>query len=225
MTDGNGAAPSPLQDLLLRMRDDLYRGRQEGVAEGVSEALRLGGDPQEVLSGGLIAAMDVVGRDFRDGKLYMPEVLVAARAMKAGLRILEPLLAGGGGATSGRVVLGTVSGDIHDIGKNLVAIMMEGAGFEVVDLGIDRSAEDFIAAVKEARPRILGMSALLTTTMPAMGKVVEALRAEGLREELVVLVGGAPLTPAFAQAIGADAYCRDAAVAVETAKALLRQKG
>ena len=222
MTGGSGSIPTPLAGVLVRMREDLYRGRAEDVMTAVSQALNMGALPRDILSGGLIAGMDEVGKDFRDGKLYMPEVLVAARAMKAGLRVLEPLLAGAGAPSLGRVVLGTVAGDIHDIGKNLVAIMMEGAGFEVVDLGIDRSAEDFLAAVKEARPHILGMSALLTTTMPAMGQVVEALKAEGLRDSVVVLVGGAPLTPAFAQAIGADAYCRDAAVAVETAKRFLK---
>jgi corrinoid protein of di/trimethylamine methyltransferase len=225
MTGEGGSISTPLEDLLIRMREDLYRGRDGDVAAAVTQALSMGTSPREVLSGGLLGGMDAVGRDFRDGKLYMPEVLVAARAMKAGLRVLEPLLAGAGAPSLGRVVLGTVEGDIHDIGKNLVAIMMEGAGFEVVDLGIDRSTDDFLAAVKEARPQILGMSALLTTTMPAMGKVVEALKAEGLRDDVVVLVGGAPLTPAFAQAIGADAYCRDAAVAVETAKSLLKGRG
>jgi len=225
MTGEDGSISTPLADLLIRMREDLYRGRAGDVATAVCRALEMGTPPRDVLSRGLIAAMDEVGRDFRDGKLYMPEVLVAARAMKAGLRVLEPLLAGTEAPSLGRVVLGTVAGDIHDIGKNLVAIMMEGAGFEVVDLGIDRSTEDFLAAVREARPQVLGMSALLTTTMPAMGKVVEALKAEGLRDDLVVLVGGAPLTPAFAQAIGADAYCRDAAVAVETVKSLLKGRG
>jgi corrinoid protein of di/trimethylamine methyltransferase len=225
MTSGSDASHMALQELLGQMREDLYRGRDGKVAEVVSRALSQGMAPGGILSDGLIAGMDEVGKDFRDGKLYMPEVLVAARAMKAGLRVLEPHLAGSGAATLGRVVLGTVAGDIHDIGKNLVAIMMEGAGFEVLDLGIDRSTEDFVAAVRETRPHILGMSALLTTTMPAMGKVVEALRTEGLREGLVVLMGGAPLTPAFAQAMGADAYCRDAAVAVDTAKALLRGRG
>jgi 5-methyltetrahydrofolate--homocysteine methyltransferase len=195
------------------------------VTAGIAEALELGAAPREVLAGGLIAGMEVVGGDFRDGKLYVPEVLLAARAMKAGIRLLTPLLAGTGAPTLGRVVLGTVAGDIHDIGKNLVAVMLEGAGFEVVDLGTSRSTEDFLAAVREVHPRFLGMSALLTTTMPAMGQVVQALGTDGLRRDLEILVGGAPLTPAFARSIGADAYCRDAAVAVETARALLGARG
>jgi len=172
----------------------------------------------------LVAGMDIVGADFRDGTLFVPEVLMAAKSMKSGMNILRPLLAETGAPQVGTMVIGTVKGDIHDIGKNLVAMMMEGAGFKVVNLGINNEAEKFLAAVREHKPEILGMSALLTTTMPYMGVVIQALREAGLRDQLLVLVGGAPLNAAFAEEIEADAYCRDAAIAVETAKKLLAIK-
>jgi len=191
----------------------------------VNEILGRGVPPAEVLNNGLIAAMEEVGRDFRNGKLFVPEVLRAAKAMKGAMEILRPRLAETDAPSVGRVAIATVKGDIHDIGKNLVVMMLEGAGFEVIDLGINQSAEDFVTAVKVHRPDILGMSALLTTTMPYMREVIAALEKEGLREEVVVLVGGAPLTEAFAQQIKADAYCRDAAVAVDTAKKLRATRG
>jgi 5-methyltetrahydrofolate--homocysteine methyltransferase len=165
--------------------------------------------------------MDVVGVDFRDGVLFVPEVLMAAKAMKAGMEILRPLLAETGAPQIGTMVIGTVKGDIHDIGKNLVAMMMEGAGFKVVNLGINTDVEKFLAAIHEHKPDILGMSALLTTTMPYMDVVIKTLKEQALRDKLIVLVGGAPLNAAFAEEIEADAYCRDAAVAVETAKQLV----
>jgi 5-methyltetrahydrofolate--homocysteine methyltransferase len=174
--------------------------------------------PYDVLTQGLVAGMDIVGVDFRDGILFVPEVLMAAKAMKAGMAILRPLLAETGAPKVGTLVIGTVKGDIHDIGKNLVAMMMEGAGFEVFNLGINNSVEKFMAAIDEHQPDILGMSALLTTTMPYMKVVIEALKERGIRQDMIVLVGGAPLNEAFAEEIEADAYCRDAAVAVETAK-------
>ena len=219
MKDG---AEGPITGILDQIRRDLYGGVSEGVVAGVDEALGKGASPAEILAGGLIAAMDAVGKDFREEKLYVPEVLLAARAMKAGMRVLRPHLVETGASMAGRVVIGTVAGDVHDIGKNLVAMMLEGAGFDVVDLGIGKSAEDFIVAVRETRPQILGMSALLTTTMPGMGEVIRGLEAAGLREGLLVLVGGAPLTDGFASEIGADAYCRDASVAAEKAKAYLK---
>jgi len=210
-----------LEELYEQMGDDLYDGYQEEVVEGVQEALSRGITPYNVLTDGLVAGMEIVGIDFRDGILFVPEVLMAANAMKAGMTVLRPLLAETGAPTVGKMVIGTVKGDIHDIGKNLVAMMMEGAGFEVVNLGINNDADAYMEAIREHRPEILGMSALLTTTMPYMKVVIERLREEGIRDEMIVMVGGAPLNEAFAEAIEADAYCRDAAVAVETAKKLM----
>jgi corrinoid protein of di/trimethylamine methyltransferase len=205
-------------DLWLQMQDDLYDGMKEEIAAQTREALSRGYSPTDVLAKGLVAGMDIVGVDFRDGILFVPEVLMAANAMKAGMEILRPLLVETGAERIGKMVIGTVKGDIHDIGKNLVSMMMEGAGFEVINLGINNDAEKFINAIKEHQPEILGMSALLTTTMPYMKVVVQALKDEGLRDNIFVMVGGAPVTETFAKAVGADAYGRDAAVAVEIAK-------
>lgn len=210
-----------LEELYEQIGDDLYDGYKEEVVEGVQEALNRGIAPYDVLTQGLVAGMDVVGADFRDGILFVPEVLMAANAMKAGMELLRPLLAETGAPVIGTLVIGTVKGDIHDIGKNLVAMMMEGAGFEVINIGINNDADAFMAAINEHKPNIVGMSALLTTTMPYMKTVIERLKEEGIREDLIVLVGGAPLNDAFAEAVEADAYCRDAAVAVQTAKKLV----
>jgi 5-methyltetrahydrofolate--homocysteine methyltransferase len=210
-----------LEDLYLQMQDDLYDGLKEEIPEQVKEALQRGQTPQEILDGGLVAGMDIVGVDFRDGILFVPEVLMAANAMKAGMEILRPLLTETGADRIGTMVVGTVKGDIHDIGKNLVAMMMEGAGFEVINLGINVDAEKFINAIKEHKPDIIGMSALLTTTMPYMKVVVDTLGEEGLRDEIYVMVGGAPVTENFAREVGADAYGRDAAVSVEIAKSYM----
>jgi 5-methyltetrahydrofolate--homocysteine methyltransferase len=204
------------------MKEDLYDGYAREIEEEVHEMLGRGHEPYAILTNGLIAGMEIVGADFRDGILFVPEVLMAAKAMKAGMAILRPLLAETGAEKIGTMVVGTVKGDIHDIGKNLTTMMMEGAGFEVIDLGINNSVENFMAAIEDHKPDIVGMSALLTTTMPYMRVVIEALHAAGIRGELIVLVGGAPLNDAFAEDIGADAYCRDAAVAVETAKRLMQ---
>ncbi|HEY5669268.1 MAG TPA: corrinoid protein [Anaerolineales bacterium] len=211
-------------EILELIQDDLYDGLADEVVKSVKELLSRSMTPYDVLTKGLVAGMDVVGVDFRDGILFVPEVLMAAKAMKAGMEILRPLLAETGAPQVGTMVIGTVKGDIHDIGKNLVAMMMEGGGFTVVNLGINVDADTFIKAIHEHKPEILGMSALLTTTMPYMGVVIETLKEQGLRDQLIVLVGGAPLNDAFAEEIGADAYCRDAAVAVETAKKLLAIK-
>jgi len=208
-------------ELIQQIQDDLYDGLADEVVGGVRILLGRGLMPYDVLTKALVGGMDVVGADFRDGILFVPEVLMAAKAMKAGMEILRPLLAETGAPQVGTMVIGTVKGDIHDIGKNLVAMMMEGAGFKVVNLGINTDAEKFLAAVREHKPDILGMSALLTTTMPYMDVVIKALKAEGVRQDLIVLVGGAPLNAAFAEEIEADGYCRDAAVAVETAKKLV----
>jgi corrinoid protein of di/trimethylamine methyltransferase len=207
-----------IDELYELMKEDLYDGLAEEIAAEVREALSRGNTPYDVLTKGLVAGMDIVGVDFRDGILFVPEVLMAAKAMKAGMAILRPLLAETGAPKMGTMVIGTVKGDIHDIGKNLVGMMMEGAGFEVIDLGINNPVEKYMAAIDEHKPDILGMSALLTTTMPYMRVVIQALKERGIREDIVVLVGGAPLNEAFAEDIGADAYCRDAAVAVDTAK-------
>ncbi len=211
-------------ELLDVMHDCLYDGMADDVVAGVHELLRRGLTPYETLTRSLVAGMDIVGIDFRDGILFVPEVLMAAKAMKAGMAVLRPLLAETGAPTVGTMVIGTVKGDIHDIGKNLVTMMMEGAGFKVVDLGINNDANKFIQAVKEHKTDILGMSALLTTTMPYMKVVIQALKDAGLREKVIGLVGGAPVNAPFAQAIQADAYCRDASVAVETAKRLVAER-
>ena len=208
-------------ELVEQMHDDLYDGMAEEIAEGTQILLDRGWDPNRVLNDALVEAMRIVGEDFRDGILFVPEVLLSANAMKAGMALLRPLLAETGAEQIGKVVIGTVKGDIHDIGKNLVGMMLEGAGFEVIDLGINVDADTYLAALEEHRPEILGMSALLTTTMPYMKVVIEAMKEHGIRDDYIVLVGGAPLNEEFGKAIGADAYCRDAAVAAETAEALV----
>jgi methylmalonyl-CoA mutase cobalamin-binding domain/chain len=208
-------------DLVTQMHDDLYDGMADEIVEGTRILLDRGWGPQEVLNEALVEGMRIVGIDFRDGILFVPEVLLAANSMKAGMEVLRPLLVETGARTIGKVVIGTVKGDIHDIGKNLVAMMLEGAGFEVINLGINTDAEEFIAALEEHKPDILGMSALLTTTMPYMKVVIDAMKERNIRDDYIVMVGGAPLNEEFGMAIGADAYCRDAAVATETAEALV----
>jgi 5-methyltetrahydrofolate--homocysteine methyltransferase len=211
-------------DLVLQMHDDLYDGLKEEILEGTNILLERNWTPYKVLTVALVEGMRVVGEDFRDGILFVPEVLLSANAMKSGMGILRPLLAATGAPKMGTMVIGTVKGDIHDIGKNLVSMMMEGAGFEVVDLGINNPVENYLEALETEEPDILGMSALLTTTMPYMKVVIDTLIEQGKREDYVVLVGGAPLNEEFGKAIGADAYCRDAAVAVETAKEFMARK-
>jgi 5-methyltetrahydrofolate--homocysteine methyltransferase len=208
-------------ELVQQMHDDLYDGLKDEIEEATRILLDRGWAPYDILTQALVAGMKIVGEDFRDGILFVPEVLLSANAMKAGMVILRPLLAETGAPKMGTMVIGTVKGDIHDIGKNLVSMMMEGAGFEVVDIGINNPAENYIEALRREDAQILGMSALLTTTMPYMKVVIDAMKAEGMRDDYIVLVGGAPLNEEFGQAIGADAYCRDAAVAVETAKRLM----
>ena len=212
------------EDLVSQMFDDLYDGMREEIEESVNILIERKWAPYDVLTKALVGGMTIVGADFRDGILFVPEVLLAANAMKGGMAILKPLLAETGAPRVGKMVIGTVKGDIHDIGKNLVGMMMEGAGFEVVDLGINNSVEKYLDAIATEGPDILGMSALLTTTMPYMKVVIDTLVEKGMREDYIVLVGGAPLNEEFGKAIGADAYCRDAAVAVETAKTFMARK-
>ncbi len=212
------------EELVPQMHDDLYDGLKDEVVEGVEILLARGWQPYDVLTKALVEGMRIVGIDFRDGILFVPEVLLAANAMKGGMALLRPLLAETGAPKLGSMVIGTVKGDIHDIGKNLVSMMLEGAGFDVFDIGINNAVESYLDAIDEHQPDILGMSALLTTTMPYMKVVIDTLVEKGMRDELVVLVGGAPLNEEFGKAVGADAYCRDAAVAVETAKQFIAER-
>jgi len=212
------------EDLTAQMHDDLYDGLADEIVEGTEILLSRGWAADKVLNDALVEGMRIVGIDFRDGILFVPEVLLAANAMKAGMKILRPLLAETGAEPAGKIVVGTVKGDIHDIGKNLVAMMLEGAGFEVIDLGINTDVDEYLAALEEHKPDIFGMSALLTTTMPYMKVVIDTMTEQGIRDDYIILVGGAPLNQEFGDAIGADAYCRDAAVAAETATALVQKK-
>ena len=214
----------PDDELVPQIHDDLYDGLKDEIVEAVNILLERGWTPYDILTKALVEGMRIVGIDFRDGILFVPEVLLAANAMKAGMGILKPLLIETGAPRLGKMVIGTVKGDIHDIGKNLVGMMMEGAGFEVVDLGINNPVENYLAALEEHDADILGMSALLTTTMPYMKVVIDTLKEKGARDDYIILVGGAPLNEEFGKAVGADAYCRDAAVAVETAKDFMKRK-
>ena len=226
MSDQDDLDLSSLGDdeLVPQMHDDLYDGLKDEILESVNILLERGWTPYDVLTKALVEGMRIVGIDFRDGILFVPEVLLAANAMKGGMTILRPLLAETGAPAVGKMVIGTVKGDIHDIGKNLVAMMMEGAGFEVINIGINNAVENYLEAIEEHQPDILGMSALLTTTMPYMKVVIDTLKEKGMRDDYIVLVGGAPLNEAFAEAIGADAYCRDAAVTVEIARDFMMRK-
>jgi 5-methyltetrahydrofolate--homocysteine methyltransferase len=207
------------------MLDIIYQSILQGNApeatQGVQQAIDAGLEPGEILNQGMIAAMGEVGQQFESGDLFVPEMLIAARAMKEGLAILQPHLVDAGVEPVGKVVLGTVKGDLHDIGKNLVGMMLEGSGFEVIDLGVDVSPDQFVAAIQEHQPQLVGLSALLTTTMPGMQTIIEALAEAGVRDQVKVLVGGAPVTSQFAEEIGADAYAPDASAAATRAKALL----
>ena len=199
----------------------VLEGNAKGAEAGVKAALDAGIDPDTVLKQGLITAMGEVGRLFEENEYFVPEMLVAARAMQAGLAILKPRLADAGASSAGKVVVATVKGDLHDIGKNLVAMMLEGNGFEVIDLGTDASPDKFVKAVSEHQPQLVGMSALLTTTMPSMNATIKALEEAGLRDKVKVMIGGAPVTDAYARQIGADGYSPDASSAVRLAKSLM----
>ena len=211
-------------ELVEQMHDDLYDGLKEEIEEGTNILLSRDWSAERVLNEALVAGMKVVGVDFRDGILFVPEVLLAANSMKGGMSILKPLLAETGAKPIGTMVIGTVKGDIHDIGKNLVGMMLEGAGFEVFDIGINNSVEDYFAALEEHKPDILGMSALLTTTMPYMKVVIDEMVNRGIRDDYIVLVGGAPLNEEFGTAVGADGYCRDAAEAAAISVAMVAER-
>jgi 5-methyltetrahydrofolate--homocysteine methyltransferase len=210
-----------MDPLIQSIQENVINGQKAPVESLVRQALEAKLPPDEILNTGLIAAMKEVGARFEAGDFYVPEMLIAARAMQAGLAILKPYLVQGGIQSAGRVVIGTVKGDLHDIGKNLVSMMLEGAGFEIVDLGTDVPPEKFIAAIKENNAGLLGMSALLTTTMSNMKLVLAALKEAGVREQVKVMIGGAPVTESYAKEIGADGYAPDASRAVTLAKSLM----
>jgi 5-methyltetrahydrofolate--homocysteine methyltransferase len=212
-------------ELVEQMHDDLYDGLKDEIIEGTELLLDRGWTADKVLNEALVGGMQIVGIDFRDGILFVPEVLLAANAMKGGMAVLRPLLAETGAKPIGKMVIGTVKGDIHDIGKNLVGMMMEGAGFDVINLGINNSVDDYFAALEQHQPDILGMSALLTTTMPYMKVVIDEMVSQNIRNDYIVMVGGAPLNEEFGMAVGADAYCRDAAEASDTGTRLVRTRG
>jgi 5-methyltetrahydrofolate--homocysteine methyltransferase len=208
-------------ELIDQLRQNVIEGNAPATQELVKQALNTGIPAEQILNEGLIAAMRQVGKLFEEGEYYVPEMLIAARAMKGGLDLLRPALAAANVQAIGKIVVGTVQGDLHDIGKNLVAMMMEGAGFEVIDLGVDVSPEKFVEAVKAHQPQLIGCSALLTTTMPKMKATIDALNAAGVRSNVKVLVGGAPVTSKYASEIGADAFAADASAAANMAKSLL----
>ena len=203
--------------ILNEISINLQQGRAKNVKELVQKAIDEGIEPKKILEEGLLAGMSVIGEKFKNNEVYVPDVLIAARAMNAGTEVLKPLLVSSGVKAIGKVVLGTVKGDLHDIGKNLVRMMMEGKGLEVIDLGVDVPAEKFVAAAKENGAKIIAASALLTTTMPEMKNIVEAVKNEGLRDEITIMVGGAPVNDNFCKSIGADIYTPDAASAADAA--------
>jgi 5-methyltetrahydrofolate--homocysteine methyltransferase len=207
-----------MSDILSAISTMVIEGNFADVVESTNQALEEGLSAEEILNKGLMPGMDHVGVEFKAGNMFVPEVLRSAKAMQEAMEILRPLLAESGAETAGKVVLGTVKGDLHDIGKNLVGMMCEGAGFEIVDLGKDVEPDDFVAAVKEHKPQILGMSALLTTTMRAMERTIKALEEAGVRDTVKIMIGGAPVTQDFADQIGADGYAANAASASEMAK-------
>ena len=208
-------------ETLNAISENLQKGKANAVKELVQTALEKGLSAENILNGGLLSGMDIIGAKFKNNEIYIPEVMIAARAMNAGMEILRPVLGSSGGKARGKIVIGTVKGDLHDIGKNLVKMMMDGKGIDVIDLGTDVSAERFIAAAVENDARIIACSALLTTTMPEMKKVVELLEERGLRDSITVMIGGAPVTESYRQSIGADIYTPDAASAAEEAAKVL----
>ena len=210
-----------MSELFAKMAESLIAGKVDEVSSLTQEALDGGQSPQDILQQGLLAGMDVVGQRFKANEMFIPEVLRCAKCMHGAMEILRPLLVETGVKTAGTLVIGTVKGDLHDIGKNLVGMMFEGAGFQVVDIGIDQEPQAFVDAIKEHQAELFGMSALLTTTMPKMGETINAIKEAGIRDQVKIMIGGAPVTAEFAQEIGADAYASNAASAVDTGKELL----
>lgn len=210
-----------MSNILEQMQIDLYDGKFSEIESATKTALEAGMTAKEILNDGLLAGMDVVGRDFKAGDLFIPEVLMCARAMHAGLDVLRPLLAESGEESLGKIIIGTVTGDLHNIGKNLVSMMLQGAGFEIIDLGIDVKPEQFVEAVRDEGAEILGLSAMLTTTMPGMKTTIDALVEAGLRDKIKIVIGGAPVTSDYAKLIGADSYAADAGAAVDVARQLM----
>jgi len=210
-----------MHELLIKINHAVQKRQKDELIPFIEAAIEAGLDPKEIIDKGLITAMDVVGSEFSDGIIFVPEMLVSAMLMKKGLKLIKPLIASGGEDKKGTVLIGTVKGDLHDIGKNIVVMLLEGAGFEVVDLGVDLSVEQVVTKVVELKPQILGLSALLTTTMPEMKKAIAALTESGFREQVKVMVGGAPLNQSFADSIGADGYAKDAAEAVSLARKMI----
>ena len=210
-----------MSELLGKMAESLIAGKIDEVVDLTKQALDGGAAPVDILDQGLLAGMDVVGKRFKAEEMFIPEVLRCAKCMHGAMEILRPLLAETGAESIGTLIIGTVKGDLHDIGKNLVSMMFEGAGFNVVDLGIDKEPQVFVDAIKEHKAKLIGMSALLTTTMPKMGETINAIQEAGLRDQVKILVGGAPITAAFAEEIGADGYASNAASAVEKGKELI----
>ncbi len=210
-----------MSELFAKMAESLIAGKVDEVTDLTKEALDGGLSPQDILEQGLLAGMDVVGQRFKANEMFIPEVLRCAKCMHGAMEILRPLLVESGVKTAGTLVIGTVKGDLHDIGKNLVGMMFEGAGFEVVDLGIDQEPQAFVDALKDHKAELFGMSALLTTTMPKMGETINAIKEAGIRDQVKIMIGGAPVTAEYAKEIGADAYASNAASAVDTGKELL----
>ncbi|MBW2021666.1 MAG: corrinoid protein [Deltaproteobacteria bacterium] len=213
-----------MEEVLKKISENLIKGNAPAVEELVASALKEGIAPKAIMDNALVTGMAVVGNKFKNNELFLPEVMIAARAMKAGLKILEPVLRKSNAELKGTLVLGTVRGDLHDVGKNMVSMMFRGAGFEVIDLGIDVPDEVFVEKIREHCPEVVGLSALLSTTLPAMKSTVEAINAAGLHEQTIIMVGGAPVTKEFANEIGADGWAPDAASAVEQAAALLKER-
>ena len=210
-----------MNDYLQTIYNGIITGNKPGVLQGIKAAIEAGIPVGEIINDGMIAAMGDVGKRFESGEFFIPEMLVAARAMQAGMNEIKPYITETDIETSGKIVIGTVNGDLHDIGKNLVSVMLEGAGFEIIDLGLDVSPDEFVKAIHAHHPDILAMSALLTTTMPNLKVVIEALTEAGIRDQVKVLVGGAPITESYAKQVGADAYAPDASRAVSVAKSLI----
>jgi 5-methyltetrahydrofolate--homocysteine methyltransferase len=213
-----------MENILERISEAIIKGNQSAVKELIQSCLNQGMKPEYIMEQGLIVGMNIIGERFKRNEIFLPEVMIAARAMNTGLSILDPILSGGWRETKGKMVLGTVHGDLHDVGKNIVSIMFRGAGFKVIDIGVDVPEERFVDSVKEHHPDILGLSALLTMTLPMMKMTIGAIKKANLRKDLIIMVGGAPVTQEFAEQIGADGYAPDAGSALGEAKELMKSR-